>query len=220
MGCFQSKPEVAKPKQSVHKHPSAAKYAAPSPDSVEQLVADTNFSTDEVNALKELFGQVSNSVVQDGLIHKEEFFVALFASQEGNLFADRIFDMFDSKKNKVIEFGEFVRGLSVFHPKAPMDDKIKFAFSIYDKDGSNYISKDEVKDFLFALMRENNLLHFTDEELDAVIEQTFEEVDLAKDGKIHPAEWQTFCENYPVVINYMTLPVLRDLTARFPGAVK
>lgn len=36
----------------------------------------------------------------------------------------QIFDMFDVKKKGAIDFGDFVRSLSVFHPKASQQDKI------------------------------------------------------------------------------------------------
>ena len=42
----------------------------------------------------------------------------------------QIFDFCDVKRNGVIEFGEFVRSLGVFHPNAPVHEKIKCHFSL------------------------------------------------------------------------------------------
>ena len=56
--------------------------------------------------------------------------------------------------------------------------------------------------------------------------QTFEEADLAKDGRISHEEWLILVQKHPVIINYMTLPVLREVGplrypyARSPGNVR
>jgi serine/threonine-protein phosphatase 2B regulatory subunit len=79
----------------------------------------------EVEALRELYRKLSNELHQDNLIHKDEFMWALFKANRDNLFADRVFELFDIKRNSVIEFGEFIRSLSVFHSKAPLAEKAK-----------------------------------------------------------------------------------------------
>ena len=35
----------------------------------------------------------------------------------------QVFELFDSKKTNVIDFSEFTMALSVFHPKAPLQEK-------------------------------------------------------------------------------------------------
>ena len=40
----------------------------------------------------------------------------------------QIFDLFDVKKRGVIDFGDFVRALNVFHPNIPMEEKIDCKF--------------------------------------------------------------------------------------------
>ena len=85
-------------------------------------------STQEIEALSELYEKLSNELHHDGLMHKDELSWALFKAHKDNLFVDRVFELFDIKGNNVIEFGEFVRSLSVFHPSASLEEKAKCQF--------------------------------------------------------------------------------------------
>ncbi|KAL8121740.1 hypothetical protein AgCh_018471 [Apium graveolens] len=155
-GCFS-------PKKDKHKPPSKERAI---------LASETAFTINEIEALFDLFKNLSSSIIDDGLIHK-------------------LFDLFDIKHNGVIEFGEFVRSLSIFHPYAPEADKIAFLFNLYDLRHTGFIEREE----------------------------TILEADLKGDGRIDMEEWKIFVSKYPSLIKNMNLPLLREITQAFPSFV-
>lgn len=188
-------------------------------DNAKDLAKDTHFTKDEVQALHELYKRVSNSLYQDGIIQKDEFIRAVFQGNQGNLLNDRLFEVFDSKRNNVIDFGEFVRALSVFHPAAPLKEKAEFAFEVYDIDKTGDIQPDEVKRLLVAMLHSNPDIRLDDHVIEQIIDKTFEEADLARDGRISHEEFLFLVENNPAICSFMTLPMLTDVTLKYPSFI-
>ncbi|ERT02349.1 Calcineurin subunit B [Sporothrix stenoceras] len=163
---------------------------------LDQIVQTTNFDRDEVERLRKRFMKLDKD--NSGTIERDEFLsLPQIAS---NPLATRMIAIFDEDGGGTVDFQEFVAGLSAFSSKGNKEQKLRFAFKVYDIDRDGYISNGELF-VVLKMMVGNNL---KDQQLQQIVDKTIMEADLDQDGKISFEEFTKMVENTDVSIS-MTL---------------
>jgi serine/threonine-protein phosphatase 2B regulatory subunit len=112
----------------------------------------------------------------------------------------RLIAIFDEDGGGDVDFQEFVSGLSAFSSKGNKEQKLQFAFKVYDIDRDGYISNGE----LFIVLKMMVGSNLKDQQLQQIVDKTIMEADLDRDGKISFAEFTKMVENTDVSMS-MTL---------------
>lgn len=113
---------------------------------------------------------------------------------------NRMIAIFDEDGGGDVDFQEFVSGLSAFSSKGNKEQKLQFAFKVYDIDRDGYISNGE----LFIVLKMMVGSNLKDQQLQQIVDKTIMEADLDKDGKISFEEFTKMVENTDVSMS-MTL---------------
>lgn len=103
-----------------------------------------------------------------------------------NPLVERVIALFDKDGNGVINFTEFIEGISQFTVNGNKEDKLNFVFKIYDLDQDGFISNKELFSVL-KLMVGANLL---DQQLQQIVDKTIRYNDKDFDGKISFQEFK------------------------------
>ena len=117
--------------------------------------------------------------------------------------------IFDEDGGGDVDFQEFVSGLSAFSSKGNKEEKLRFAFKVYDIDRDGFISNGE----LFIVLKMMVGSNLKDQQLQQIVDKTIMEADSNKDGKISFEEFTKMVENTDVSMS-MTLG---EFTGVFDG---
>eukprot|EP00397_Hematodinium_sp_SG-2012_P012272 GEMP01012438.1.p1 GENE.GEMP01012438.1~~GEMP01012438.1.p1 ORF type:complete len:559 (+),score=119.71 GEMP01012438.1:429-2105(+) len=131
----------------------------------------------QISALRKVFIRLDTN--GDGLLSATELEDALMESDGAAFFCPeltKVFRRVDCNKNGVIDYTEFLAATLEIQRFA-VQDTLWSAFRVFDKDGSGFISRDELESFLCTRAVEETL------EADT-IDEIFAEYDTNRDGVI------------------------------------
>ncbi|XP_008051565.1 calcineurin subunit B type 2 [Carlito syrichta] len=136
----------------------------------------SHFDNDEIKRLSKRFKKLN--VDRSGSLSVGEFMN--LPGLRRNPLVRRVIDIFDTDGDGEVDFKEFIRGASQFSVKGDKEEKLRFAFNIYDMDKDGYISNGELFQVLKMMVGDS----IKDWQLQQLVDKTIIILDRDGDGKI------------------------------------
>lgn len=103
-----------------------------------------------------------------------------------NPLVDRVIAVMAKNKSERVTFSELAHALSILSPQKPSEDRLRFAYSIYDVDGDGKVSNADLFTTLKVMVGQN----LTEVQVQQIVDRTFIEADLDRDGYITFEDFQ------------------------------
>lgn len=117
----------------------------------QEQLKNLNFSEADLQRLYKNFAKIDKD--KSGMLEPEEFFD--IPELANNPLVKRVIDVLDRNKDGSISFLEFVQGLNQLSVGASTEDKLRFAFQIYDINNDGFISNGELFQVLKMMVGTN-----------------------------------------------------------------
>lgn len=114
-----------------------------------------------------------------------------------------LFRVLDKDGSGKVDFIEFINALNI-GIKGSVDDKLKWAFSIYDIDNNGYIEEKEMEKLLSGILKMGSS-EDSEDEIHLRSRTIFERMDIDGDGQLTMEEFVNGCKQDPKIFNAMSV---------------
>uniref|UniRef100_A0A8C4RM27 Kv channel-interacting protein 4 n=1 Tax=Erpetoichthys calabaricus TaxID=27687 RepID=A0A8C4RM27_ERPCA len=179
------------------------------PEGLEQLEAQTQFTKKELQILYRGFKNECPS----GIVNEETFkeiYSQFFPQGDASTYAHYLFNAFDTDHNGSVSFQDFVMGLSILL-RGSIQEKLNWAFNLYDINKDGYITKEEMLDIMKAIydmMGKYTYPVLKEETPKQHVEIFFQKMDKNKDGVVTIDEFIDCCQKVSEMLSFSFLMYL------------
>ncbi|XP_028968404.1 frequenin-1 [Galendromus occidentalis] len=144
----------------------------------------------------------SGHLTEQGFLRIYKLF---FPKGDPSKFTSLIFRVFDENKDGAIEFEEFIRALSVTS-RGNVEEKLDWAFRLYDVDSDGYITREEMYNIVDAIYQMLGSQANSDEESPRErVDKIFEQLDKNHDNQLTLDEFKEGSRQDPKIVQALSL---------------
>ncbi|XP_042719314.1 Kv channel-interacting protein 2 isoform X1 [Lagopus leucura] len=186
------------------------------PEGLEQLQEQTKFTRKELQVLYRGFKNECPS----GIVNEENFkqiYSQFFPQGDSSTYATFLFNAFDTDHDGSVSFEDFVSGLSIIL-RGTIDDRLNWAFNLYDLNKDGCITKEEMLDIMksiYDMMGKYTYPAMREEAPREHVENFFQKMDRNKDGVVTIEEFLESCQK-PFLLPAATQRHGQHLDVSFP----
>ncbi|KFO20841.1 Kv channel-interacting protein 4 [Fukomys damarensis] len=176
------------------------------PEALELLEAQSKFTKKELQILYRGFKNECPS----GVVNEETFkeiYSQFFPQGDSTTYAHFLFNAFDTDHNGAVSFEDFIKGLSILL-RGTVQEKLNWAFNLYDINKDGYITKEEMLDIMKAIYDMMGKCTYPVLKEDAPrqhVETFFQKMDKNKDGVVTIDEFIESCQKDENIMRSMQL---------------
>ncbi|XP_035208201.1 frequenin-1-like [Stegodyphus dumicola] len=173
---------------------------------VAKLAKETYFTEKEVRQWYKGFLKdcPNGQLTEQGFLR---IYKQFFPQGDPSKFASLVFRVFDENKDGAIEFEEFIRALSVTS-RGSLEEKLVWAFKLYDVDNDGYITREEmysIVDAIYQMLGNQAKVEDSEDDPKKRVDRIFEQLDKNHDNQLSLEEFKEGSKHDPKIVQALTL---------------